>query len=117
MNFAGLGGSTAGGNARKLNIIGKSTLQTSNKYLLSDEYIEISILSSGEVDQQKLNFQWGVTKITGTVITIQVEFENPLYISTSANISDRFQVWLKPQSLAYFRSKKYLQPVKNPFKS
>jgi len=36
MKFGGLGNQREDRNARKLNIVGKTTLETSNQYLLSD---------------------------------------------------------------------------------
>ena len=45
-----------------------------NKYLLSDLHLDISILSSGEQNDTKLQFSWYAKEITDIEISIQVLF-------------------------------------------
>jgi len=54
MNFGGLSNQKEDGNARKLNIVGKTSLETSNQNLLSNYHMEILILPSGEVSEEYL---------------------------------------------------------------
>jgi hypothetical protein len=49
-------------------------------------------------------FTWHATSITSTQITIQLELQDPLYISTSAGILDKLIVQLLPPALMYMRS-------------
>ena len=41
-----------------------------SKYLLSDKHLKIMILSGGDQDDSKLEFEWFAIDITGTEITI-----------------------------------------------
>jgi hypothetical protein len=45
-----------------------------DKYLLSDQHLDISVKSSGEEDESKLQFNWYAKEITGTEISIQLLF-------------------------------------------
>jgi len=49
-------------------------------YLLSRKHLQLSITSKSDIAPK---FTWKATKITSTQISIKIEFQNPLSISTS----------------------------------
>jgi hypothetical protein len=49
-------------------------------------------------------FTWHATSITSTQITIQLELQEPLFISTSAGVLDKLIVQILPPTLMYMRS-------------
>ena len=49
-------------------------------------------------------FTWHATNITSTQITIQLEFQDPLFISTSAGVLDKLIVQILSPALMYMRS-------------
>ena len=87
------------------------------KYLLSDLHLNITIESSGEEDETKLEFEWCATNITGTEISVQILFKDPVYISTSSTNSDKLKVQFLPASLAIFKSKAHKQPIKGALRT
>ena len=49
-------------------------------------------------------FSWHATNITSTLINIQLEFQDPLYISTSPGVLDKLQIQILPPALMYMIS-------------
>ena len=49
-------------------------------------------------------FSWRTTNITSTLIKIQLEFQDPLYISISPGVLDKLQIQILPPALMYMRS-------------
>ena len=49
-------------------------------------------------------FTWYATNITSTQIMIQLEFQDPLFISTSSGVLDNMIVKVLPPALLYMRS-------------
>ena len=49
-------------------------------------------------------FSWHATHITSTQIMIQLELQDPLFISTSAGVLDKLIVKILPPALKYMRS-------------
>jgi hypothetical protein len=49
-------------------------------------------------------FSWHAANITSTQIIIQLEFQDPLFISTSAGALDKLIVQILPPALMYIRS-------------
>ena len=49
-------------------------------------------------------FTWHATNITSTQITIQLELQDPLFISTSSGVLDKLIVQILPPALIYMRS-------------
>ena len=59
-----------------------------NKYLLNHTHLNITLISGGDQDDSKQQFEWLVLNITQTQIKIQVIFKDPVYISTDARNTD-----------------------------
>ncbi len=49
-------------------------------------------------------FSWHAANITSTQIMIQLEFQDPLFISTLAGVLDKLIVQILPPALMYMRS-------------
>jgi hypothetical protein len=62
-------------------------------------------------------FSWHATNITSTQITIQLEFKDPLFISTSAGVLDKLKVQILPPALMYMRSIATEAMTKNPIRT
>jgi hypothetical protein len=69
--------------------------------LLSAKYLNLTIKSENTTAAV---FTWLATSITSTQITIQLEFQDPLFISTSAGVLDKLIVQILPPALIYMRS-------------
>ncbi len=59
-----------------------------NKYLLNLTLLNITLISGGDQDDYKQQFEWFVLNITQIQIKIQVIFQDPVYISTDARNPD-----------------------------
>jgi hypothetical protein len=49
-------------------------------------------------------FSWRATNITSTLIKMQLEFQDPLYISTSPGVLDKLEIKILPPALTYMKS-------------
>ena len=76
------------------------------KYLLSEKELNLTVISGGSVNDSMLDFDWYASDITGNVVTIQLIFKNPSYISSEMGLPEKLQVQFLRQSLKCFRSKK-----------
>ena len=64
-----------------------------------------------------VEFSWHATNITSTQITIQIELQDPMYISTSAGVLDKLIVQILPPALMYMRSIATEAMTKNPIRT
>jgi hypothetical protein len=69
-------------------------------YLLSSDHLRISIQSENSTLS---NFSWYASDITPTHILIQIEFQDPLDIS-SGEFLDKVEIKILPPALIYFKS-------------
>ena len=69
--------------------------------LLSAKHMRLTIKSESTTTPV---FSWRATNITSTLIKIQLEFQDPLYISTSPGVLDKLQIQILPPALMYMRS-------------
>ena len=69
--------------------------------MLSAKHLSLTIKSENTTVPV---FSWHATNITSTLIKIQLEFQDPLYISTSPGVLDKLQIQILPPALVYMRS-------------
>ena len=88
------------GGARSSSNSGSESNQTSLN-LLSAKHLRLTIKSE---NSSAPVFSWRTTNITSTLIKIQLEFQDPLYISTSTGELDKLQIQILPPALMYMIS-------------
>ena len=69
--------------------------------MLSAKHLNLTIKSENTTEAV---FTWHATSITSTQIMIQLEFQDPLFISTSAGVLDKLIIQILPPALKYMRS-------------
>ena len=69
--------------------------------MLSAKHLNLTIKSENTTSAV---FTWHATSITSTQIMIQLEFQDPLFISTYAGVLDNMIVKVLPPALLYMRS-------------
>ncbi len=69
--------------------------------LLSAKHLRLTIKSENTTVPV---FSWRSTNITSTLVKIQLEFQDPLYISTSLGVLDKLQIQILPPALKYLIS-------------
>lgn len=88
------------GGARSSSNSGSESNQTLLN-LLSAKHLSLTIKSENTTATV---FSWHATNITSTLIKIQLEFQDPLYISTSPGVLDKLQIKILPPALMYLKS-------------
>ena len=69
--------------------------------MLSAKHLKLTIKSENTTAAV---FSWHASNITSTQIRIQLEFQDPLFISTSAGVLDKLIIQILPPALKYMRS-------------
>ena len=64
-----------------------------------------------------MKFTWYATNITSNSIQVQLDFENPLFISSEIGYPDILIVKLLPPFLKYATSLKNRQLIENPLRN
>ena len=72
---------------------------------------------SSQVDASLMKFTWYAANINSNSIQVQLDFENPLLISSEIGYTDILTVKLLPPFLKYATSLKNRQLVENPLRS
>ncbi len=99
-SFSNSGPSSDSGSAGSSSISSSESNQTSLN-LLSAKHLNLTIKSENTTAPV---FSWRATNITSTLIKMQLEFQDPLYISTSPGVLDKLEIQILPPALMYMRS-------------
>jgi len=73
--------------------------------------------TTSQIDASLMKFTWYATNITSNKIQVQLDFQNPLLISSEIGHPDILTVKLLPPFLKYATSLKNRQLVENPLRS
>lgn len=91
-------------------LFSESLIIPPNLTVFDSETLQLELIPSGLVMDRYLNFDWVVTDFTEKYFVIQLEFENPLYVSSNgADYLERLKI--SPKSIDYFRSKTTSVPI------
>jgi len=79
------------------------------RYILSSKHLRIETKSQNET---KHNFSWYAVNLTKYEIQMQLDFEDPLYVSLES--ADTLEIAILPPALHYFRTLVSNLLIRNP---